>query len=158
MDLWDILAAIIALFSPAISALWIWYSTKHLPAKQAREEKEAEDRRLAEGDTREHRQKQEDLELAYHLSENAAVLQVMAELVANAQEGEREANKFIREDVKDDLALIMESVSKLVKAEEQRAKLFTLQNGILSEIGQELRGQQAKITVLIHLMEKGDDG
>lgn len=164
MEWWEFIKNVLIFLSPALSALWIWYTTKYLPAKQAREAAEAEGRRLAEGDTREHRQKQEDLELAYHLSENAAVQQVMAELVSNAQEGEREANEFIRADVKNDLAAIIEdannllaAINKLTEVEENRAKLFTLQNGILGEISHELRNQQGKITLLIELLKGIDE-
>jgi len=46
------------------------------------------------------------------------------------------------------------AIEKLTQAETQRAKLFTLQNGILSEMSQELRGQQAKISMLVELYER----
>lgn len=173
MDFWEVITIIIV---PGVSALWVWYSTRYLPAKQAREEAEANERRKretaviesrleADSDTREHRQRREDLQVTYHLAEAAAAQQVMAELVANSQEGEREANRFIREDVKNDLASIIESVNRLAgvvnrltDTEENRAKLFTLQNGILSEISQELRGQQAKISLLVDLLKENEDG
>jgi len=158
MDWWQIITVIVV---PGVSALWVWYSTKYLPAKQAREAADAEARLEAEVDTREHRQKQENLAVAYHLSEGAAAQQVMAELVAMSQEGEREANQFVRENMAQDLAAIdnrladlVSAIEKLTQAETQRAKLFTLQNGILSEMSQELRGQQAKISMLVELYER----
>lgn len=47
---------------------------------------------------------------------------------------------------------LREAIGQLVRVEEQRAKLFTLQNGILSDIGHTLAAQQAKLTMLIDIL------
>ena len=48
-------------------------------------------------DRREHAQRQSDLQAAYQQSEQAVAQQLLSELVSNAQESERGANKYIRE-------------------------------------------------------------
>lgn len=157
MDPWQVITVLVV---PTASAVWIWYTTKHLPAREAREVAKAQAREAEQVDTREHRQKQEDLQIAYHLSEGAAAHQVMAELIAMSQEREGATNEYIRKDIKSDLESIIKSladmtsaINKLTETEASRAKLFTLQNGILSEMSHELRAQQVKISVLVEMLK-----
>lgn len=105
-------------------------------------------------DRREHQQKQSALETAYHLSEQAVSQQLMAELVANSQESEREANKYVRDAytrLLDNYVVLSESVRKhderIARIEyqiKQNATTTRLLVQIITEIYEHTTGHKAK--------------
>lgn len=120
------LSCALSILVPAGSFIGAWLLNKFWPAFQAGRERE-----------RDYRQTSENVALAIA----------------------RETIEWSRQELSDqqkELARLRKAIENLVRIDEQRAKLFTLQNGILSEMSQELRGQQAKITMLVDL-QKGTD-
>lgn len=119
------LSCALSILAPAGSAVGAWLLYKFWPAIQAGREKERERRQA---------------------SDNAA-LDIAKETIGwSRQELSGQQKEF---------SALRQAIEQLTRAEERRAKLFTLQNGILSEMSIDLKSQQANIVMIADLLKNG---
>ena len=142
---------LLAFIGGGIGAAWTVFVKVVLPAKLKAAERRLEAELADQVDQREYQQKQRSLEQAYQISEVSAAHQIMAELVANANEELAETYRFIRENVLAALEQVEDQTRGVSQIQTDLAKLkydyrnlatkINIMTGLISEMYEDYKSQ-----------------